>query len=141
MNDLFKISATSSTGAPFVTSAPNPAAAYAAARMFADEGYINPAKPIEWQLVPNFGLIVECFVRIDDGPTHLVCWPLEPGQRVTTTPRNRAGAATLGASPATRSEVTHRPAAHVASPARVCHTTWAARFDQLNAPHRRRWSA
>ncbi|WP_190824701.1 hypothetical protein [Saccharopolyspora pogona] len=128
MNDLFKISATSSTGAPFVTSAPNPAAAYAAARMFADEGYINPAKPIEWQLVPNFGLIVECFVRIDDGPTHLVL--LEPGQRVTTT-LETCCAATLELTGDKVEVTTARGARGIPCP--LCHTTWAARFDQLNA--------
>lgn len=129
MNDLFRISATSPAGAPFTTTAPNPAAAFAAARMLLDvDGYIDRSRPVEWQLIPNAGLIVDCFVRVDSGPTHLVL--IEPGQRITT--RLETCCAAELAIDGDQVEITTARGAR-GIPCPLCRTTWAARFDQINA--------
>lgn len=138
MNDPFTISATTPAGATFTTTAPNPGAAFAVARLLHDQsynlhtqGYNND--PITWRLDPAHPALVEAFVRVDGGPLHLVL--ITPGQTIAI--RGELESCCAAALPLDGDQVqvsTVRGASGIPCP--LCHTAWSARYAQATATFR-----
>ena len=135
MNDPFTISATTPAGAHFTTTAPNPGAAFAVARLLHTQsynlhtqGYNND--PITWRLDPAHPALVEAFVRVDGGPLHLVL--ITPGQIIATGGELESCCAAALPLDGEHVEVsTVRGARGIPCP--LCHTTWSARYAQATA--------
>ena len=121
----FTITATSVSGLDVVTDAPTAASAYAAAKTLA-ETHAAPGTRVVWWLAEHDGHPVECFVRLDGGPAHLVL--LAPGQRIV----DQVETCCRATIDLTDTAEFADDRAH-GIPCPLCHTAWATRYGQADA--------